>query len=258
VIRVAAIGDLHFGTDSRGTYRPSLAHLGDRADLFLVAGDLTRWGTPEEADALAEELTGLPIPAIAVLGNHDHQSGRQDEVRSIMEEAGVRIVEGDAVTVDVGETRVGVAGTKGFGGGFAGGHATDFGEPEMKMFVRHTMDLAEGLETALRGLQSDIRIALLHYAPVKETLHGEPPEIYSFLGSYLLADAVDAAGADLVLHGHAHRGMEKGATAGGVHVRNVAWPVIGRAYALYELEPSESRRAGRGPLEDARAIAPGS
>ncbi|HUG61156.1 MAG TPA: metallophosphoesterase family protein, partial [Methylomirabilota bacterium] len=127
----------------------------------------------------------------------------------------------------------GIAGSKGFGGGFAGVSGSDFGEPEMKAFIRHTKALAGRLETCLHGLDADVRIALLHYSPVPETLRGEPLEIYPFLGSYLLAEAIDRAGADLALHGHAHRGSEQGVTAGGVQVRNVSQPVIGRAYALF-------------------------
>ena len=242
MIRVAAVGDLHFGSDSRGTYRSSLAHLSERADVFLIAGDLTRWGDPEEARALAEELHDLPVPAFAVLGNHDYQSRREGEVKDAMAGCGIRVLDGDGVTIDVGDVRVGIAGTAGFGGGFAGGHATDFGEPETKAFVERTIRMAHELERALAELEADVRIALLHYSPVRETLSGEPPEIHAFLGSYLLAEAIDRAGADLALHGHAHRGTEKGATPGGVHVRNVAWPVIEKAYALYELEPREARR----------------
>jgi Icc-related predicted phosphoesterase len=241
VIRIAAIGDLHFGADSRGTYRPSLEHLEERADVFLIAGDLTRLGDPEEAAALAHELADLPVPAFAVLGNHDYQSGREAEVRAVVERAGIRVLESEGETVEIRGVRVGIAGTIGFGGGFAGGHATDFGEPEMKAFVRRTATVAAGLESALRSLEADQRVALLHYSPVRETLHGEPQEIHAFLGSYLLAEAIDRGGADLALHGHAHRGIEKGATPGGVHVRNVAWPVIGRAYALYELAPTADR-----------------
>jgi Icc-related predicted phosphoesterase len=243
VIRIAAAGDLHFGTDAAGTLRPRLAHLHERADVFLLAGDLTRLGAPDEARALAEELHGLPVPTVAVLGNHDHHSDREAEVRAVVEEAGVVVVEGDASTVDVDGTRVGIAGTKGFGGGFAGASGSDFGEREMKAFIRHTMDLCSRLEGALRDLDADVRIALLHYAPVQETLEGEPPAIFPFLGSYLLAEAVDRAGADLIVHGHAHRGRERGATPGGIPVRNVAWPVIGRSYALYELEAELNRRS---------------
>ena len=132
--------------------------------------------------------------------------------------------------------RVGIAGTKGFGGGFRGAHGSDFGEPEMKAFVGHTKMLSDRLERALAGLDADLRIALLHYSPIEATLEGERLEIYPFLGSYLLAEAVDNAGADLVLHGHAHHGVEKGRTPSGIPVRNVAQPVIRHAYNVYTLD----------------------
>jgi Icc-related predicted phosphoesterase len=234
VIRIGAIGDLHFGTDSAGSLLPHLEHLPERADLLLMAGDLTRRGEPEEAAVLAEELAPVPVPKVAVLGNHDYHSDRQEEVRKILEQEGdVRVLEGEGVVLDLGGERLGVAGSKGFGGGFAGACGSDFGEPEMKAFVRHTKEVSGRLEEALRGLETKLKVALLHYSPVPDTLVGEPLEIYPFLGSYLLAEAVDRVGADLVLHGHAHRGTEKGVTPGGIHVRNVAQPVINRAYALY-------------------------
>ncbi len=144
------------------------------------------------------------------------------------------------MVVEVGGRRVGIAGTKGFGGGFAGASASDFGEPEMKAFVGHTKTLAGRLERALAGLQADRRIALLHYSPVAETLAGEPREIHAFLGSYLLAEAVDRVGADLVVHGHAHRGSRNGTTPGGVPVRNVAAPVIGRAYEVFRFDAEDA------------------
>jgi Icc-related predicted phosphoesterase len=148
----------------------------------------------------------------------------------------VKVLEGTSTIVDSPGGRLGVAGLKGFGGGFAGACASDFGEPEMKAFNRHTRDGAQRLEGALEDLDGvDVRIALLHYSPVRETLQGEPLEIFPFLGSYHLAEAIDRAGADLALHGHAHRGVERGVTPGGVRVRNVAQHVIGRAYNVYAL-----------------------
>jgi Icc-related predicted phosphoesterase len=235
VIRVAAVADIHFATDSGGRLRPYLEDLADRADVLLVGGDLTTYGHPDEAATLADELRGVGVPVLAVLGNHDFHAGREEEVRAAVERAGVRVLEGDGVVLDVGGARVGVAGVKGFGGGFAGACGTEFGEPEMKAFIRHTRSVAERLEGVLADLDADVRIVLLHYAPVKATLLGERLEIYPFLGSYLLAEAVDRAGADLVFHGHAHRGTEKGITPGGIHVRNVALPVIRRAYNVYSL-----------------------
>jgi Icc-related predicted phosphoesterase len=236
VIRVAAVGDLHVGVDSVGRLRPRLAELAADADVFLLAGDLTHRGLPEEAKVLAGELHGDGVPTVAVLGNHDYHSDQQDAVTEVLQEAGVIVLEGDGVVVRVGDRRVGIAGTKGFGGGFAGACASDFGEPEMKGFVGHTKRLAGRLERALTALRADRRIALLHYSPVEETLSGEPREIYPFLGSYLLAEAVDRGAADLVVHGHAHRGSPSGATPGGVTVRNVAAPVIGCAYQVFHFE----------------------
>ena len=236
MIRIAAVGDLHYGEGSQGILKPGLEHLPDRADLLLLAGDLTRWGKPEEVQVLADELRGVPIPMIAVLGNHDYHCGREAEVRRVLETAGVRVLEGEGTTVDVDGVRVAIAGTKGFGGGFRGAHGSDFGEPEMKAFVGHTKMLSDRLEKALLGLNAaDLRIALLHYSPIEGTLEGERLEIYPFLGSYLMAEAVDNAGADLVLHGHAHHGSEKGRTPAGIPVRNVAQPLIRHAYNVYTL-----------------------
>jgi len=239
MIRIAAAGDLHFGTDSAGSFRPALVDLPDRADMLLLAGDLTRIGRPEEAGVLAEELADLRVPVIAVLGNHDYHSDRQDEIVAALEKADVRILEGASTVVEVNHSRIGVAGVKGFGGGFAGACGSDFGEREMKAFIEHSMERAARLQSGLEDLGrqgADTRIALMHYSPIRETLQGEPLEIYPFLGSYLLAEAVDRAGADLALHGHAHRGREKGATPGGVAVRNVAQTVINQAFVIYCLQ----------------------
>lgn len=209
--------------------------------MLLIGGDLTRSGDSAEARVLAEELRGLPVPVLAVLGNHDYHRGQEAEVAEALEEVGITVLEGTGRIVEVAGVRVGVGGVKGFGGGFAGACATEFGEPQMKAFVHHTREAAASLEAALTALDSEIRIALLHYSPVPDTLMGERPEIHAFLGSYLLGEAADRAGADLVLHGHAHGGTEKGQTDAGVPVRNVAQPVIRRAYALYTLEPRRSR-----------------
>jgi Icc-related predicted phosphoesterase len=236
MIRIAAVGDLHYGVGSPDILRPSLQHLPERADLLLMAGDLTRCGGTEEISVLADDLRGLPVPVIAVLGNHDYHSNRERDVRRILEAAGVKVLEGEALAVDVDGTRIGIAGTKGFGGGFRGAHGTDFGEPEMKAFVGHTRKLADRLERALSSLDADLRVALLHYSPIEATLEGERLEIYPFLGSYLLAEAIDNAGADLVFHGHAHHGTEKGRTPAGIPVRNVAQPVIRHAYNVYRLD----------------------
>jgi Icc-related predicted phosphoesterase len=236
VIRVAAVGDLHVGQDGAGLLHPHLCDLSAHADVLLLAGDLTRCGDPAEAAVLVAELRGVNVPIVAVLGNHDYHAGREDELRDVLTAAGVHVLEGEALTLSVDGTTLGIAGAKGFGGGFAGACGSDFGEPEMKAFIGHTRDVATRLEEALKRAEGAARVALLHYSPVEETLQGERLEIYPFLGSYLLAQAIDTAGADLVLHGHAHRGHEKGITPGGVHVRNVAQPVIQRAYRVYCLD----------------------
>lgn len=233
MIRIAAIADVHFGPDSRGTLRKHFDGLADHADMLLVGGDLTRHGLADEAAVFADEVRGIDVPVVVVLGNHDYHSNEEPRVRTVMEEAGAVVLEGDATTIEVNGERVGIAGTKGFGGGFVGACASDFGEPEMKGFVHTTKAYAGRLTDVLAGLDADWRIALLHYSPVEETLAGERLEIYPFLGSYLLAEAIDSVGADLVFHGHAHGGREKGATAGGVPVRNVAQPVIRRPYGIY-------------------------
>lgn len=235
MIRIAAAGDLHVGPEVAGAYRERLRGIADRADVLLVAGDLTRHGTAEEGRVAAGELRDLGIPVIAILGNHDYQSDAQDDIARILREAGITVLEGEGTVVDCGGRRLGVAGGKGFGGGFAGRSASDFGEQEMKAFVGHTKQFAARLRTALEALDADVRVCLTHYSPVADTLAGEPLEIYPFLGSYLLAEAIDAVGVDLAIHGHAHLGSEKGLTPGGVRVRNVALPVIQQAYAVYEL-----------------------
>jgi len=188
---------------------------------------------------VADEFADLGIPVVAVLGNHDYQCDMPDEITGLLRASGMTVLEGDGVLLDLPGGRLGVAGTKGFGGGFPGRAASDFGEPEMKAFVRHSRELAEAMGEALRGLEADYLVALTHYSPVAETLAGEPPEIYPFLGSYFLAEAADSANADLCVHGHAHAGSECGTTPGGAPVRNVALPVLQRAYAVYGLgEPA--------------------
>lgn len=235
------MGDLHAGMDSAGLFRPHFRHLAEQADLLLLAGDLTRCGEAAEAEVMASELADLTVPKVAVLGNHDHHADRPEEVSRALEAAGVQVLEGASTVIPVGEATLGVAGVKGFGGGFVGACASAFGEPEMKRFLEHTEEIARSLESALASLRADRRVALLHYSPVEETLVGEHPGIYPFLGSYLLAEAIDRAGADLVIHGHAHRGSPRGATPGGVPVRNVAQPMLGRAYQVFNMSGRDQR-----------------
>jgi Icc-related predicted phosphoesterase len=170
-----------------------------------------------------------------VLGNHDYHGDQVEAVTGELTGAGITVLEGTGVELELPDGVLGVAGVKGFGGGFAGRCATAFGEPEMKAFIGYTDRCADGLQAALSGLDTPYRVALTHYAPVPETLAGEPYEIYPFLGSYLLAQAIDAGGACLAVHGHAHAGSPRGMTPGGVRVRNVAHPVIRQAYSVFVL-----------------------
>jgi len=235
MIRIAAVGDVHVDRDVLGRFRPALEELPDRADALLIAGDLTRHGTVEEARCFATEFGGLGVPVVVVLGNHDHQSDQQARVSDVITDSGITVLEGDTTVLEIRGHRLGVAGVKGFGGGFAGACASNFGEREMKDFVGTTEVIADRLEAALNSVQCDALVALTHYAPVPETLVGEPLEIYPFLGCYQLGRAIDSAPTALALHGHAHHGSERGRTPGGVPVRNVAHPVIKQAYNVYQL-----------------------
>lgn len=242
MIRIAAFGDVHAADDSVGRLRPHLADVAARADLLLLAGDLTRCGSRAEASVLADEVEGLGLPVVAVLGNHDYHGGDVEGIVDVLQLAGVQVLEGSGVRFRFGDTTVGVAGTKGFGGGFPGASGSDFGEPEMRAFMGRSRSTADGLGRALAALGTDVRIALTHYAPVTDTLLGERLEIYPFLGCSSLAEVIDLHGAHLALHGHAHNGSEHGVTPGGVPVRNVAQPVLRAAYRVYLVDESRAVR----------------
>ena len=242
VVRIAAVGDVHAAVDSPGLRREQLAELAGQADMLLIGGDLTSVGEPLEAATLADELREAPFPVIAVLGNHDHHTDQADAVVKEIEASGARVLEGTTTVLEVRGIRVGIAGVKGFGGGFGATALTEFGEPEIKQFARHAKETADALEEALTALGTDVRIALLHYSPIAETLEGENREIYPFLGSSVLADAIDRAGADFVVHGHAHGGVERGATPSGIPVRNAAFPVVGGLCKTYCLRAEAAQR----------------
>ena len=226
-VRVAALGDLHCTKSSQGAFQPLFAAIRDSADVVLLAGDLTDYGLVEEAEVLAKELSTLKLPVAAVLGNHDLESGREADVARILGDAGVSILDGGACEL----RGVGVAGVSGFGGGFGKRALSPWGEPAVKQFVQLAIDEALKLEKALAKLRTQTIIALLHYAPVVQTVEGEPLEIYPFLGSSRLEEPINRYPVSFVLHGHAHRGALEGATASGVPVYNVSSPLLGRARA---------------------------
>ena len=224
-LRIAAIGDLHCTRASEGTFQPLFGKVGESADVLVLCGDLTDYGTPEEARVLAKELGATKIPRVAVLGNHDFESGASAEVARILADAaGVIVLDDTAVEV----LGVGFAGVKGFAGGFGERALQSWGEEPIKAFVRAALDEALKLETALARLRTPGRVALLHYAPIGETVGGEPTEIFPFLGSSRLEEPLNRYRPSVVFHGHAHRGRPEGATAAGVPVYNVALPLLKR------------------------------
>jgi Icc-related predicted phosphoesterase len=260
MIRVAAVADIHAGPETAGSLAPLLTGLRDEADILFLAGDLTRAGKPAEAEILAAELAEVGVPIVAVLGNHDYHSDQAPAITAILKDAGIHVLDRSSVVLDVAGQRVAIAGTKGFGGGYDAALADDFGEPEMKAWIRHAEAEAETLEDVLTALVGDVRIVLLHYAPIPDTLDGERLELYPFLGNSMLGEAIDRSGADLVLHGHAHHGSLAGTTHGGVPVRNVAQSVIRAPYAVFTIEREDEdrpRRSLRRWRDDGDADAPG-
>jgi Icc-related predicted phosphoesterase len=225
-VRFAAVGDIHVHKDSGGTLRGFFAAASDAADALLLCGDLTDYGTTEEAQVLADELGGVSVPILAVLGNHDYESGTPEVVVEALTRAGVRVLDGDAVEIE----GVGIAGVKGFAGGFGRGSLGAWGEPAIKLFVQECLNEAMKLESALAKLRTPRRICMLHYAPVVGTVEGEPVEIYPFLGSSRLEEPLLRYPVDAIFHGHAHRGTLEGRTMNGVPVYNVAKPLLTRSW----------------------------
>jgi Icc-related predicted phosphoesterase len=235
-LRIAAAGDVHCAEDRREEIRASFAELRGKADLLLLAGDLTTHGEPGQGEVLAEACADLGIPVLAVLGNHDWHAGRHDELVAALAAGGIQVLERAWSWCEVDGVRVGVAGVKGFVGGFSGSHLPDFGEPLLREVYAETTRDVEALDRGLSEIAlCPVRIALLHYAPTAATIAGEPPGIWSFLGSDRLAAPIAQHEPDLVLHGHAHAGTFQGAI-GSVPVYNVAVPVTGRDFWLFELD----------------------
>ncbi len=224
--RFAAVADLHFGRQEPDALRPLFDDIAANADALLLCGDLTDHGLPDEARGLAREIgQRLRMPIVAVFGNHDHESQQIGELQAILRDVGVTTLDGDATEV----LGVGVAGVKGFCGGFGPRVLGAWGEPMIKQFVQEAIGEALKLETALARVTSPNRIAMLHYAPIAETVEGEPLEIYPFLGSSRLEEPLGRYQVLAVFHGHAHHGRAEGRTSRGVPVYNVSLPLLRRA-----------------------------
>ena len=235
-MRVAAIGDLHVMEDSVAPYRELFAEIGDSADVLVLCGDLTNFGKTKEAEILAEDIRTCSIPVLGVLGNHDYECGQPENVAAILQGAGMKVLDEQAVEID----GVGFAGVKGFMGGYGRGELAAFGEPIAKAFVDEALNEARKLENQLRTLRTYRSIAVLHYSPVTDTIEGEPEAIYQYLGSQRLCDPIDRFDhVKAVFHGHAHHGTYEGRTPLGKPVYNVAQfvlkPLFGKQYTVIEV-----------------------
>jgi Icc-related predicted phosphoesterase len=259
LIRVAAVGDLHCTKTSEGTLQPLFAQMAESADVIALAGDLVDYGLPEEAHVLVREVGAAikaKVPIVAVLGNHDFESGQPEAVTQILCEAGITVLDGDAVEIK----GVGFAGVKGFCGGFGRRALEPWGEPSIKAFVREALDEALKLESALARLRATNRIALMHYAPIQATVEGEPLEIYPFLGSSRLEEPINRYEVDAALHGHAHHGAPEGRTSAHVPVYNVSMPLLKRlfpdrpAFRILEVACDEPVPVSNGHAPHAEAL----
>jgi len=235
-MRIAATADLHFSPQSYDRIREAMQRVRDEADILVLAGDLTNYGKPEEMESLLNALLRLRIPIVAVLGNHDYESGRQEDLIKMMTTEGIKVLDGTGYERD----GVGFAGTKGFLGGFGRGVLTAFGEPEVKQFVQASLDETMKLERGLMQLRAEKRVVVIHYSPIIDTVRGEPEQIFPYLGSSRLAEVIDRHGAHIVLHGHAHHGSPEGKTTAGVPVYNVALTINQaqsppQAYRVFEI-----------------------
>jgi Icc-related predicted phosphoesterase len=221
-MRIAALADLHFSPQSYDRIRDAMQRVRDEADVLVLAGDLTNFGTLDEMRSLLNSLVRIRIPIVAVLGNHDYESGHEAELMKMMSEEGIKVLDGTGYERE----GVGFAGTKGFLGGFGRGVLTAFGEREVKAFVQAAIDECLKLERALSQLRAERRVVVVHYSPIATTVRGETPEIFPYLGTSRLAEVVDRHGANLVLHGHAHHGSTEGKTMAGIPVYNVALTLL--------------------------------
>ena len=234
-LRIAATADIHYGKHSRGVFHDHLAEISRSADVLVLCGDLTDYGLAEEAEQLVADLrSAVHIPMLAVLGNHDFESGESELVCKVLDGAGVNVLNGEAVEIE----GVGFAGVCGFGGGFGRRMLNAWGEPLIKQFVQEAIDHAVRLEQALAKLQTERRVAILHYSPIRATVQGEDPEIFAFMGSTRLEEPINRFRVSAVFHGHAHNGSLEGVTATNIPVYNVSAPVLqkmGKPFRIVEV-----------------------
>jgi Icc-related predicted phosphoesterase len=234
-LRIAAAGDIHCVEPLRERIVRAFRSIARESELVLLAGDLTTHGLPEQALVLADACRGLTVPVVAVLGNHDHHSNRCEEVVEVLEAGGVHVLERDHLILELGRREIGIVGAKGFVGGFPGAEIPDFGEPLLRRIYRETSLEVEALEQGLEAIAGcHVRIVLMHYAPITDTLVGEPEPIWAFLGSGRLAAPIGMHRPDVVIHGHAHNGSPRG-VVGEVPVHNVAVAVTGEDFVRLEL-----------------------
>jgi Icc-related predicted phosphoesterase len=254
LVRLAALSDIHYAKASAGVMAPLFAEIADSADVLMLCGDLTDYGLPEEARVLAKDLAQVKIPMVAVLGNHDYEAEQEDEIAKILTDVGVHMLDGDTW-----EYRgVGFAGIRGFCGGFGRGALGPWGEKIIKAFVHEAVEEALKLEAALARLEGEHKIVLMHYAPIRETVEGEPPEIFAFLGSSRLEDPLSRFQVTAVFHGHAHKGAPEGRTQSGIPVYNVAHAVLKANYPdrppfrIFEVQSAPDGESGVTPISDRR------
>jgi Icc-related predicted phosphoesterase len=253
-VRLAAVSDIHYSKSSQGSLQPFFTQIAEAADVLLIGGDLTDYGLAEEAKILAKDLAPIKIPVVAVLGNHDFESSEEKDVSRILTDVGVHMLDGDTWEFH----GVGFAGVRGFCGGFGRGALGPWGEKIIKDFVHEAVQEALKLESALARLKSEHRIVLMHYAPIRTTVEGEPPEIFPFLGSSRLEEPLARFDVTAVFHGHAHKGAPEGKTQTGIPVFNVAHAVLEKNYPdrppfrLFEVHTGEAGEQSVTPINDRR------
>lgn len=228
-VRIAAVADIHVKTTDKGIWADYFREISKKADIFLIGGDLTYTGDEVEAQVLSEELKNCNIPVVVVLGNHDHEKGRQKIIRNTVQNENVHVLDGEFIVIG----NIGIAGIKGFGGGYDNHMLSLFGEEAMKIFVKEAVNESLALDRALKRLDEEYenikKIVLMHYSPIRSTVIGEPEEVFPFLGCSRLEEPLSRYDIAAVFHGHAHKGYHEGLTHNGIKVYNVAWPVLHRS-----------------------------